>query len=113
MLALTDEQLTATPRDLNEIPGNSGDPRTKDKLLNGINVTCDDCNMWLVPFVKGGKHTLVLQLAAEPVEVAAVRMWNYNKSPEDATRGAKIVHLSLDGARVTPASGVCLRKAPV
>jgi hypothetical protein len=27
-----------------------GDLRTKDKLINGINETYDDTNMWLAPF---------------------------------------------------------------
>jgi len=100
VLDLTDAQLTASPQDLNEIPGNSGDPRTKDKLLNNLNITCDDRNMWLIPFTKGGEHKLVLALGAEPQEVVEVRFWNYNKSPEDAGRGAKTVHLRLD----TPSS---------
>ena len=112
MLDITDAQLTASPRDLNEIPGNSGDPRTKDKLLNNFNITCDDRNMWLIPFTKGGEHKLVLALGAEPQEVVEVRFWNYNKSPEDAGRGAKTVHLRVDNVAATPSCGVCLRKAP-
>jgi len=112
VLDLTDAQLTASPQDLNEIPGNSGDPRTKDKLLNNLNITCDDRNMWLIPFTKGGEHKLVLALGAEPQEVVEVRFWNYNKSPEDAGRGAKTVHLRVDNVAATPACGVCLRKAP-
>lgn len=112
VLALTDAQLTAVPRDLNEIPGNSGDPRTKDKLLNSVNVTCDDRNMWLIPFTKGGSHKLVLALGPEPLEVVEVRLWNYNKSAEDAGRGAKTIHIRLDQAAITPPGGICLRKAP-
>ena len=111
-LPITDEQVTATPRDLNEIPGNSGDPRTKDKLVNGTNLTCDDRNMWLVPYTRGGMHKLVVELGQEPVEVSAVRLWNYNKSHDDATRGAKTIHISIDGARVSPPTGLTLRKAP-
>lgn len=42
--------ITTLPRDLNDIPGNSGDKRTKDKLVDGVNVTTDDAHMWLAPF---------------------------------------------------------------
>lgn len=33
--------------------GNSGDPRTKDKLVDGVNVTVDDRHMWLIPYTFG------------------------------------------------------------
>lgn len=49
-IRLSDRMITTCPRDLNDIPGNSGDRRTKDKLLDGVNVTTDDSHMWLAPF---------------------------------------------------------------
>eukprot|EP00959_Pyramimonas_sp_CCMP1952_P090213 1888433-Pyramimonas_sp.AAC.1 len=42
--------VSAHPRDLNCIPGYTGDDRTLDKLMDGTNVTKDDRHMWLTPF---------------------------------------------------------------
>jgi len=42
----------------------------------------------------------------------ALRLWNYNKTAEDATRGAKTIVVKVDGAVVTPSCGVTLRRAP-
>ena len=111
VVEVTDAQLAASPRDLNEIPGNSGDPRTKDKLINHVNVTCDDRNMWLIPYTPGGTHKLVVQLP-NALNLVALRLWNYNKTPEDAARGAKTVHIKVDGRHATPSCGVTLRRAP-
>ena len=44
--------------------------------------------------------------------MTGIRFWNYNKAPEDAFRGARLVHISIDGAAATPSSGVVIRKAP-
>ncbi|EKX52363.1 hypothetical protein GUITHDRAFT_42623, partial [Guillardia theta CCMP2712] len=110
-IALKDDQIFANPRDLNDIPGSHADPRTKDKLIDGHNVTSDDHHMWLIPFTPGASHLLQFDLLA-PTSVAAVRLWNYNKSAEDATRGAKRVLLMLDGRLVSPDCGFVLRKAP-
>ena len=67
--------------------------------------------MWLIPFTPGASHLLQFDLLA-PTSVAAVRLWNYNKSAEDATRGAKRILLMLDGRLVSPDCGFVLRKAP-
>ncbi len=36
--------------------GNAGDVRTKDKLVDGVNVTCDDTHMWLIPYTVSGSQ---------------------------------------------------------
>ena len=46
-VALTADQIRASPSDLNEVGGmSSGDPRTVDKLLDPRNVTTDSWHMW-------------------------------------------------------------------
>jgi len=44
--------------------------------------------------------------------VGAIRVWNYNKSEEDAERGIKRATLTIDGQRVSPAEGFLVRRAP-
>ena len=102
-------QIEASPRDMNVIPGYSGDYRTLDKLVNGKNQTTDDHNMWLIPFTKGKTHYFEIDLI-EAAHVTGFTFWNYNKNSEDTARGAKDVLVYVDGKVITEAP-VTLRKA--
>ncbi|KAJ1474472.1 hypothetical protein T484DRAFT_1832209, partial [Baffinella frigidus] len=53
----------ANPADLNGGAG-GGDPRTKDKLLDGDNLTTSDFHMWLTTFTPGALHTITITLPA-------------------------------------------------
>ena len=117
-IPLTREQLTASPRDLSELSGGGGgggggDPRTVDKLLDGTNATTDASHMWLAPWepATGRAHTLTISLPAART-VAALRVWNYNKSEEDASRGVRMMHAALDGVPVSPPGCLMLRRGP-
>lgn len=110
-IPLQPANLNADPRDMNVIPGYSGDYRTLDKLINGRNRTVDDHNMWLIPFCPGQQHFLEANFSA-PTMVAGVRFWNYNKSSEDTARGIKRIQILVDGRPVTTSAGLTLRKAP-
>lgn len=48
--------------------------------------------MWLIPFCYGEPHTLNITFN-EPLTIAGLRIWNYNKSPEDSYRG--VGHFSV------------------
>ncbi|XP_063510292.1 katanin-interacting protein isoform X10 [Pongo pygmaeus] len=104
-------QISASPRDLNELPEYSDDSRTLDKLIDGTNITMEDEHMWLIPFSPGLDHVVTIRLDRAE-SIAGLRFWNYNKSPEDTYRGAKIVHVSLDGLCVSPPEGFLIRKGP-
>ncbi|KAM4829868.1 katanin-interacting protein [Thomomys bottae] len=104
-------QLSASPRDLNDLPEYTDDSRTLDKLIDGVNVTTEDEHMWLVPFSPGLDHMITIRFDRAE-SIAGVRFWNYNKSPEDTYRGAKITHVSLDGLCVSPPEGFLIRKGP-
>jgi len=103
--------LNAKPRDMNSIPGFSGDHRTLDKLVNNKNVTVNDENMWLIPYMRNQSHFLYISFTEEKT-VSGIKFWNYNKSEEDSYRGAKLITISADGVFLTPESGVLLKKAP-
>lgn len=119
---LTAANLAAQPADIN-VDGHTGDPRTVDKLVDGVEVTTDDMHMWLVaPPPEGTGVQLSVDLGA-PAYIAGLRVYNYNKSVDDACRGVFHVALAVDGvpvlnpdaARATgyPAHNiVCLRRAP-
>uniref|UniRef100_A0A8C3JNX2 KIAA0556 n=1 Tax=Calidris pygmaea TaxID=425635 RepID=A0A8C3JNX2_9CHAR len=110
-LKISTEQISASPRDLNDLPEYTGDSRTLEKLIDGTNITVEDDHMWLIPFSFGEDHLLTIHF--DKIEsIAGLRFWNYNKSPEDTYRGAKVVHVLLDDHRISPPEGFLIRKGP-
>ncbi|XP_047464632.1 katanin-interacting protein isoform X2 [Mugil cephalus] len=110
-LPLTLSMLAASPRDLNDLPEYGHDLRTLDKLIDGHNITTDDQHMWLIPFSYGDPHILNITFT-KPQTVAGLRVWNYNKSPEDSYRGVKVIHLFMDDVAISPTEGFLVRKGP-
>ena len=111
VITLDISKIDANPRDMNSIPGHGQDHRTLDKLINGVNNSTNDVNMWLVPFNPGEDHKITVDLG-RMVEVSGLRFYNYNKSPEDSLRGVKQLSIQVDGKLMTPDQGVTIRKAP-
>ncbi|NWU60456.1 K0556 protein, partial [Pterocles burchelli] len=110
-LKISSEQISASPQDLNDLPEYTGDSRTLGKLIDGTNITVEDDHMWLIPFSLGEDHLLTIHFDKNE-SIAGLRFWNYNKSPEDTYRGAKVVHVSLDGHSISPPEGFLIRKGP-
>ena len=86
-------KIHAEPRDLSAI-GHYDDRRVVENLFNGYNDTSDDRHMWLIPFTPGAEHVLRYDFG-QPVQIAGLRLWNYNKSNEDILRGAKLIHIKV------------------
>ena len=107
-LSIKAQWIDAQPRDMNCIPGYSGDYRTLDKLIDSMNRTMDDHHMWLVPFTPGQQHSIWVDFQA-PIALTGIRFWNYNKSPDDTSRGVRSLALFFDGQ---PLASFTLRKAP-
>ncbi|XP_073489123.1 katanin-interacting protein isoform X3 [Aquarana catesbeiana] len=103
--------ISASPRDLSILPDYQDDYRTLDKLINDVKITTEDLHMWLIPFTNGENHTITINFDKAET-IAGLRFWNYNKSPEDTFRGAKIVHVTLDGCYISPPQGFLIRKGP-
>ena len=89
------KSISAHPADINILAGYGKDPRTVDKLLDGINLTCDDLHVWLAPFTAGQSHEITITFDTE-VTLGAIRLWNYNKSRIHSCRGARDVDIMLD-----------------
>eukprot|EP00002_Diphylleia_rotans_P001000 TRINITY_DN10545_c0_g1_i1.p1 TRINITY_DN10545_c0_g1~~TRINITY_DN10545_c0_g1_i1.p1 ORF type:complete len:1785 (+),score=340.31 TRINITY_DN10545_c0_g1_i1:93-5447(+) len=111
LINLNAAMLSAQPKDLNELPGSNSDVRTLDKLVNNQNLTTDIKNMWMIPYKSGSRHVLAISLL-KPTKLGALKIWNYNKSPDDSFRGAQRVRIYLDDKMISSAEGVILRKAP-
>ena len=76
----------------------SGDVRVLSNLVNGVNITTDARCMWLTPFVpKSSSPSVNLSINFEQrVKIAYMKVWNYNKSPEDSFRGVKKIEIAAD-----------------
>ena len=59
------------------------------------NITTDESRMWMAQFNQGRRHSITINWAEE-VAVAALKIWNYNKSPDDAYKGVKMISLQAD-----------------
>lgn len=51
-----------------------------------MNITTEDEHMWLIPFSPGLDHVVMIHFDRAQ-SIAGLRLWNYNKSPEDTYRG--------------------------
>ncbi|KYQ91327.1 hypothetical protein DLAC_08273 [Tieghemostelium lacteum] len=127
------KDITASPKDINVVPGHSGDYRTLDKLIDSVNVTTNDQHMWLIPFQSPennsgtnqsnnsnnsgyyhhvGEHYLTVEFPTIQ-SISCIRVWNYNKGQEDTCRGAKKVAITLDSQNLSPFTGYHIfRKSP-
>ncbi|MBN3303867.1 K0556 protein, partial [Amia calva] len=103
--------VDACPADLNELPEYGRDSRTLDKLIDGTNITTEDEHMWLIPFTYSADHFLIVRFEKAET-IAGLRIWNYNKSPEDTYRGVKLIHVTLDDVCISPPEGFLIRKGP-
>jgi len=102
--------LCASPSDIN-VNGHFGDPRTLDKLVNGMNNTTNEHDMWLIEYNPGENHLLEVDLGQDNFSLAGIRIWNYNKNEEDTRRGVKLVEVSIDREPLSPEGGLLIRKA--
>lgn len=48
----------------------------------------EDNHMWLIPFCPGEDHLVTIHFI-QVENIAGLRIWNYNKSPEDTYRGVR------------------------
>ena len=55
-MLLEGRELSAKPKDMNSIPGYSGDRRVLLNLINGNNNTTNSNEMWMIPFMKNKSH---------------------------------------------------------
>lgn len=78
------------------------DPRTIDKIFNGINKTFDDKNMWLAPFVRnndkenlanGMKNNTIYLSFDKIMVISSINLYNYAKTP---SRGVNELEIFLD-----------------
>ena len=72
---LNQKFLEAKPRDLKSTPGFESDPRVLENLINGNNLTTNEKNMWLIPFIKGQKHAIFVDFLGN-VDISGISFFH-------------------------------------
>ncbi|XP_012062162.1 PREDICTED: uncharacterized protein KIAA0556 homolog, partial [Atta cephalotes] len=88
------KEIRAYTTSVNHSPNNHN-LYTINNLINGINRTRDDANLWLTPY-SNGDHHYVYMIFEFTITIAMIRIWNYNKSRIHSFRGAKDVIIKLN-----------------
>ncbi|XP_018307585.1 protein KIAA0556 [Mycetomoellerius zeteki] len=89
------KEIRAHTTSVNQSLNNDHNPYTINNLINGINRTRDDANLWLTPY-SNGDHHYVYMIFEFTITIAMIRIWNYNKSRIYSFRGAKDVIIKLN-----------------
>mmetsp|Transcript_6886 Transcript_6886/g.20104 ORF Transcript_6886/g.20104 Transcript_6886/m.20104 type:complete len:781 (+) Transcript_6886:3-2345(+) len=84
--------VAAEPRGVCELEGMEKDVRLPSRLTDGHNKAEEVAHCWLAPYSESSPNLITIYVS-RPIVLAAVRIWNYAKTP---SRGAKDFHMYLD-----------------
>ncbi|KAI6232615.1 hypothetical protein M3Y99_01008200 [Aphelenchoides fujianensis] len=92
LIKLRPQNLAAFPESVNILPTVEKDPRSSDKLIDGVNDTANARHMWLTPVLPNSYARLFL-IFDTPTFISRICIYNYRKT---AARGVRHIAISAD-----------------
>ncbi|KAI1708264.1 Protein KATNIP like protein [Ditylenchus destructor] len=92
LMKLKLQNLAAFPESVNVLPTVNGDPRSSEKLIDGVNDTNKPQHMWLTPILPN-RYGRIFLIFDSPTFLSRIRIFNYRKTPE---RGVRHIAVSAD-----------------
>jgi len=85
LIHLKPQNLATFPESVNILPTVNNDPRSSDKLIDGVNDTTKSHHMWLTPMLPN-TYVRVFIIFDSPTFVSRMRIFNYRKTPDRGVR---------------------------
>ncbi|TKR92951.1 hypothetical protein L596_007500 [Steinernema carpocapsae] len=92
-IKLKHQNIAAFPESVNVLPNVVGDPRSSEKLIDGVNDTTKPSHMWLTPIFPN-KYARIFIIFDAPTFVSQISIYNYRKNPERGVRHIAVTPLS-------------------